>query len=66
MFVFVKIKISVFSFRFIAINTIINIFQIWGKNENSEMANILHRPIRALTFPPTSTMGVSSFCFFLL
>ncbi|XP_051156501.1 uncharacterized protein LOC127278716 [Leptopilina boulardi] len=26
--------------------------------QNSEMANILHRPIRALTFPPTSTMGI--------
>ncbi|KAK0073598.1 hypothetical protein PV326_013259, partial [Microctonus aethiopoides] len=27
-------------------------------SENSEMAKILHRPIRALSFPEASTMGL--------
>ena len=37
-----------------------NIQEAYSENQNSEMANILHRPIRALGFPPTSTMGVSA------
>ncbi|XP_043462693.1 uncharacterized protein LOC122498820 isoform X1 [Leptopilina heterotoma] len=42
----------------ITIIAMINILKILGKNQNSEMANILHRPIRSLTFPSTSTMGI--------
>ncbi|XP_033209450.1 uncharacterized protein LOC117168141 [Belonocnema kinseyi] len=45
-------------FRVSIISAILSISKVYSIIQNSEMASILHRPIRALAFPPSSSVGL--------
>ncbi|XP_015439508.1 PREDICTED: uncharacterized protein LOC107194403 [Dufourea novaeangliae] len=44
--------------RFFTFNLALILDSAYSKSSNSELAEILHRPIRALTFPETSATGL--------
>lgn len=49
-----------FFYRFLTFNLALILCQAYSKSSNSELAEILRRPIRALTFPEESASGVST------
>lgn len=51
--------LAVFFYRLLACNMVLILHPVYSKSPNSELAEILHRPIRSLTFPEESTLGVS-------